>query len=199
MWLLKKKERGLWICVALAWILVSVISVVLFVIQMLCGLLGLLVFWSMSSAMMPPHASTLQSNLDDFTPDPNTFWSSGDGEMSSIGHKLPAMFPLRDQPDNHNTDEPNKLRMLEARMLLGSSVFDQDICDMLLNPLAPVPAQQIPPYCFCSHCKGTVGPKGMHGDPGPSGKWTMSITLNLSHGINKWSQSINVMVMFYIC
>lgn len=152
------------------------------VIQMLCGLLGLLVLWSMSSAMMPPHTSTLQSNPDDFTPDPNTFWSSGDGELSSIGYKLPAMMPPRDQPDNYMTDDSNNIRVLEPRMLSGSSVPDQHICDMLLNPLAPVPVQQIPSYCFCSHCKGTVGPKGIRGDPGPSGMWTNSINLNLSHG-----------------
>lgn len=91
--------------------------------------------------------------------------------MSSIGDKLPAMMPHRGQPDNEMTDG-SKLRMLEPRMSLGSPVPDQDICDMLLNPLAPVPAHQIPPYCFCSHCKGTVGPKGIHGDPGPPGKWT---------------------------
>lgn len=122
--------------------------------------------------MMSPYSSTLQSNLGDFTPDPNTFWSSGDGEMSPIVHNFPAMMPPKGQPDNQMMDSSDKLRMLEPRMSLGPTVPDQNFCDMLLNPLAPIPVQQIPPYCLCSQCKGTAGPKGMYGDPGPPGKWT---------------------------
>lgn len=153
---------------------------------MLCGLLGLLVLWSVSSAMMPSYSSTLQSNPEDFTQDPNTFWSSGDGEMFPIGQNFPAMMPPRGQPDSEMTDSSNNLRML-PRMWPGSSIPDQDICDMLLNPLTPVPVQHVPPHCLCSHCKGTAGPKGMYGDQGPTGKWTTtSVALSVPPVTSRW-------------
>lgn len=48
---------------------------------------------------------------------------------------------------------------------------DYSICDMLWN----APADQIPYFCLCMHCKGTIGPKGDRGDRGPRG---MYIALN---------------------
>ncbi|XP_033832534.1 otolin-1 [Periophthalmus magnuspinnatus] len=40
-------------------------------------------------------------------------------------------------------------------------------CEVLLQ--SPLPPDQIPWYCICSHCKGTKGPKGDRGDRGLTG------------------------------
>lgn len=147
-------------------------------VQMLSILLGLLVFSPPSSAMMRPYVATLESNQEDgSTPDPNTFWSSEDGEMSPIAHNLPSwggVMPSGGQSDNM-TDGANKLRMFNPSVPPMSPIPEPAICDMLLNAPTPVPVDQIPLFCFCSHCKGTVGPKGDHGNRGLPGTW---ITLN---------------------
>lgn len=142
-------------------------------VQMLSILLGLLVLPPPSSAMMRPYITTLESNQEDSSnPDPNTFWSSEDGKISPIARNL--IMPTGGQSDNM-TDGANKLRMFNPSVPPMSPVPDPAICDMLLNALVPVPVDQIPLFCLCSHCKDTVGPKGDRGDRGPPGTW---ITLN---------------------
>ncbi|KAM7398760.1 hypothetical protein PAMP_018075 [Pampus punctatissimus] len=42
-------------------------------------------------------------------------------------------------------------------------------CQMLLQSPVPVPLDQIPWFCLCTHCKGTKGPKGDRGDRGLPG------------------------------
>ncbi|KAJ0064063.1 hypothetical protein NL108_018048 [Boleophthalmus pectinirostris] len=42
-------------------------------------------------------------------------------------------------------------------------------CEVLLQSPVPVPPDQIPWFCICSHCKGTHGPKGDRGDRGLPG------------------------------
>ncbi|XP_061072517.1 collagen alpha-1(X) chain [Conger conger] len=46
---------------------------------------------------------------------------------------------------------------------------DKSYCEMLLSGPEPPPIESLPWFCICSHCKGTVGPKGEHGDKGPPG------------------------------
>lgn len=141
-------------------------------VQMLPILLGLLVLSPPSSAMIRPYAATLESNQEDGShPDPNTFWSSEDGEMSPIVRDLPpwgGVMPTGGQSDNR-TDAANKLRMFNPSVPPMSPIPDPAICDILLNAPVPVPVDQIPLFCLCSHCKGTTGPKGDRGDRGPPG------------------------------
>ncbi|XP_042270102.1 inner ear-specific collagen-like [Thunnus albacares] len=42
-------------------------------------------------------------------------------------------------------------------------------CQMLLQAPVPVPPDQIPWFCLCTHCKSTEGPKGDRGDRGLPG------------------------------
>lgn len=137
---------------------------------MLSRLLGLLVLSSLCSAMMRRYTTTMESNQEDSsTPDPNTYWSSSDeGEMSPIAHNSPLMMPPMEQRDNM-TDSPSKLRMFDTTNPAIPPIPDLTICDMLLNAPVPVPIDQIPIFCLCSHCKGTVGAKGDRGDRGPPG------------------------------
>lgn len=142
-------------------------------VQMLSILLGLLVLSPSSSAMMRPYVTTLESNQEDGSnPDPNTFWSSEDGKMPPVAHNL--IMPTGGQSDNM-TSGANRLRMFNPSIPPKSPIPDPAICDVLLNASVPVPVDHIPLFCFCSHCKGTVGPKGGRGDRGPPGTW---ITLN---------------------
>ncbi|XP_074544638.1 uncharacterized protein LOC141804211 [Halichoeres trimaculatus] len=46
----------------------------------------------------------------------------------------------------------------------------QTYCDMLMNQEVPPPMEQVPFFCLCSRCKGTVGRKGDRGDRGPPGQ-----------------------------
>lgn len=49
------------------------------------------------------------------------------------------------------------------------SMSNNLICDMLFNAPVPPSIDQIPFYCICSYCRGTVGSKGDQGDRGPPG------------------------------
>lgn len=108
--------------------------------------LGLLVLSSLCSAQ-----SDQSPALD---PD-DTYWSGSD-----------VMAPPTGQSDN-TTSGSDRLQLLDFSRLVVPPVPDPAICNMLLN--APVPINQIPVFCLCSHCKGTVGLKGDRGDRGPPG------------------------------
>lgn len=45
-------------------------------------------------------------------------------------------------------------------------------CQMLLQGPFPVPLDQIPWFCLCTHCQSNQGPKGDRGDRGLPGKIT---------------------------
>ncbi|XP_067102899.1 complement C1q and tumor necrosis factor-related protein 9 [Osmerus mordax] len=47
---------------------------------------------------------------------------------------------------------------------------DATYCQMLLDSPVPPPADQVPWFCICSRCKGTLGPKGDRGDRGLPGR-----------------------------
>ncbi|XP_033505891.2 uncharacterized protein LOC117271673 [Epinephelus lanceolatus] len=76
---------------------------------------------------------------------------------------------------NMNTEDTNSgdpPKTIESRMFGSTDPMmppmpDTGICEMLMNSAAPV--DQIPFFCLCWHCKGTVGPKGDRGDRGPAG------------------------------
>ena len=46
---------------------------------------------------------------------------------------------------------------------------DATYCQMLLDSPVPPPADQVPWFCICSRCQGTLGPKGDRGDRGLPG------------------------------
>lgn len=48
-------------------------------------------------------------------------------------------------------------------------------CQMLLQ--VPVPSDQIPWFCLCTHCQNNHGPKGDHGDRGPPGIHNATLSL----------------------
>lgn len=43
-------------------------------------------------------------------------------------------------------------------------------CQMLLQAPVPIPPEQIPWFCLCTHCQSSQGPKGERGDWGQPGK-----------------------------
>ncbi|XP_029971910.1 collagen alpha-1(X) chain-like [Salarias fasciatus] len=75
--------------------------------------------------------------------------------------------PLSPPWDNHTSNYP------------PSTDLQQRFCHMLMNAPEPPPVSQLPFFCICSFCKGTLGAKGSRGDrglpgvpgsPGPRGK-----------------------------
>lgn len=44
-------------------------------------------------------------------------------------------------------------------------------CQMLLQGPVPLPPDQIPWFCLCTHCQSRQGPKGDRGDRGLPGKY----------------------------
>lgn len=121
--------------------------------------------------MMRRYATTMESSQgDSSTPDPNTYWSgSDDGKMSPNARHGPLIMPPLERQDNV-TNGPTKLRIFETSDPALPLIPDPTMCDMLLNGPVPVPIDQIPIFCLCSHCKGTMGTKGDRGDRGPVGK-----------------------------
>lgn len=139
-------------------------TILLFLVQMLSSLLGVLFLTSPSLAMIPSYASRMDSGQEDQTgPDPNTHWTvAGEGQMPATHHAGPLPMPPRGKRgmDSTTFDAPG------AEVL---PIPDPTICDWLLNAPVPVPIDQIPVFCLCSHCKGSMGPKGEPGDRGPPG------------------------------
>lgn len=101
---------------------------------------------------------------DQTGPDPNTLWTgAGDGEMPATPHAGPLATPPLGKRGMDGT-------MFDAPGADGLPVPDPTICDWLLNAQVPVPMDQVPVFCLCSHCEGRTGPKGEPGDRGPPGK-----------------------------
>lgn len=154
------------------------------ILQMLQRLLGLLLS-SVCSAMLVPNTTTKQFGEEDgSTVDFNTFYWPGPNEEGSsesseekppwshIPHDSPPDMPptgLPWLPSPNMPQDPDSLR----RLRLSGPNPDPTICDMLLN--TPVPPEQIPFYCLCSHCKGGPGPKGDRGDRGLPGMWIIAV------------------------
>lgn len=88
---------------------------------------------------------------------------SEDSWEPPLGTPPPLPYPPVDgpgrffYPDGDNTTEP-PARALEA------------YCQMLLQAPVPVPPNQIPWFCLCTHCQSSQGPKGERGDRGLPGK-----------------------------
>ncbi|KAM7379842.1 hypothetical protein PAMP_005362 [Pampus punctatissimus] len=150
---------------------------------MLSRLLGLLVLFSLCSAMLLPNRTSEGSSEEGSTWDPNTYhWPTSDEKESSesserrppwVRHpnrprSSPLQMPPTDLPwlpSGNMTEGSGKLRMMGDM----TPMPDTAICDMLMNAPVPPPTDQIPFFCICSLCKGTVGPKGDRGDRGPPG------------------------------
>lgn len=177
------------------------LSIVVFFLQMLSSLLGLLVLSPICLAMLLPNATRyLSSEEEGSTPDPNTFrWPKGnDGQppedrppWSPNARSGPLQMPPTGQnwpPNGNMTDDTNDLRMFGSTDSPIAPVPDTAICDMLFNAPVPPPVDQIPFFCICSHCKGTVGPKGDRGDRGLPGMKTLLIFL----------QSLNSFIIVYL-
>lgn len=150
---------------------------------MLWRILGLSVLSSVCSTMLLPNTSTLESGEEDgSTADPNTFYlpSPVEGGSREATEEKPPWSPVaRGGPmEGPLTGSPwppsgNMTGGSVSLLGLGDPAMpplpDMTICDMLLNAPVPLPPEQIPFFCLCSHCKGTPGPKGDRGDRGPPG------------------------------
>lgn len=148
---------------------------------MLSRLLGLLVLSSLCSAMLLSNGT---SSGGDPRSDPNThYWpGTNKGQLPmeegsawaqigrSFGSVPPPGNPL---PPTGNMTGPDMLRMIGDTGSTTPTMPDTTICDLLFSAPVPPPIDQIPLFCICSHCKGTVGPKGDHGDRGPPGMWSI--------------------------
>ncbi|XP_041849204.1 inner ear-specific collagen [Melanotaenia boesemani] len=149
---------------------------------MLSSLLGLLVLFSIGSAMLLPNTTKYMPEEEGSTADPNTIhWSAPSKEplpegMPSWWSNTRSMSPVMPPPgqpwppSDNMTQGPDMPRMLLPTGPQLPPLPNTAICDMLLNAPVPPPIDQIPFFCICSHCKGTVGPKGDHGDRGPPGQ-----------------------------
>lgn len=69
----------------------------------------------------------------------------------------PMDGPARFYPNGENMTEP-PAGDLEA------------YCQMLLQGPVPLPPDQVPWFCLCTHCQSSQGPKGDRGDRGLPGK-----------------------------
>ncbi|XP_070829788.1 complement C1q and tumor necrosis factor-related protein 9-like [Chaetodon trifascialis] len=142
---------------------------------MLSRLLGLLVLPSLCSAMLLRNTTMMEfMEEDSSTEDPNTIhWSGTDeeelSELLPSARMNPLQLPPTGQPWQPSGNMTNNLRMVGATDSVMPPMPDMAICDMLLNAPVPPPSDQIPFFCLCAHCKGTMGPKGDRGDRGPPG------------------------------
>ncbi|KAK2822867.1 hypothetical protein Q5P01_022932 [Channa striata] len=152
---------------------------------MLLRLLEVLVLSSLCSTMLLPNGTKEDSKEDDgSTTDPNThYWDGPDSDHSTdptektpvwTGISREGLLPLPPAEEPPVPTLPNS-SFLDASRAFGSTspvvppVPDTTICDFLMSSPVPPPIDQIPYFCFCSHCKGTAGPKGDRGDRGPPG------------------------------
>ncbi|XP_053739599.1 inner ear-specific collagen-like isoform X1 [Synchiropus splendidus] len=130
----------------------------------LCLLLLLLGCSSCSSMLLP------ETNTSTF--DPNTFYNPPPGETQP---SLPLLRGApRLPPDNLWSQQGNEtsgsLRMMQDPVPEMTLLPDMRICDMVLNTPEPVPPDEVPSFCSCSHCKGTPGPQGDNGAQGAEGE-----------------------------
>lgn len=143
-------------------------TIVLFFLQM-SRLLGLLVLTSLCSAMLPQNS--LSSEEDNSSTDPNSYnLGSAEGFNETSG-EFPPWEPFNGprplQGKGNDTKGFNRLRAGDGDIL--NPIPDMTICQTLMNAPIPPPIDQIPFFCLCPQCKGTVGPKGDRGDRGPPG------------------------------
>ncbi|XP_043991171.1 otolin-1 [Gambusia affinis] len=147
--------------------------------EMLPSVLGLFVLFSTCSAMLVPNMTrnlvqTGQPPEEEGSSyDPNTSrWPETGLNHSSVPD---PQWPLQTRsgplwpPGENMTNYANGLRMLPT----GSPLVpepDTSICDILFSQPVPPSIDQIPFFCVCSYCKGTVGPKGDRGDRGSPGE-----------------------------
>lgn len=152
-------------------------------LQMLPSVLGLFVLFSTCSAMLVPNMTrnlvqTGQPPEEEGSSyDPNTSrWPETGQNHSSVPD---PQWPLQTRsgplwpPGENMTNYANGLRMLPT----GSPLVpepDTSICDILFSQPVPPSIDQIPFFCVCSYCKGTVGPKGDRGDRGSPGGITQT-------------------------
>lgn len=152
---------------------------------MLSRLLGLLVLTSLCSAMLRRRPPKMSESSEEYgsASDPNTYhWPGSDEKGSSesseegsrwspVSRSGPLPLPPEQPwpPIGNLTNNHIQPRMYPDPDSMVLPTPDTAICDLLLNAAAPPPMDQIPFFCICSRCKGTVGPKGDRGDRGLPG------------------------------
>lgn len=152
-------------------------------LQMLSSVLGLSVLFSACSAMLLPNMTSnlvqtgQQPEEEGSSYDPNTsHWPETGKNHSSVPD---PQWPWETRsgpiwpPSENMTNYADGLRMLATSSPLLPEP-DTSICDILFSQPVPPSIDQIPFFCVCSYCKGTVGPKGDRGDRGPPGEITQT-------------------------
>ncbi|XP_027876029.1 inner ear-specific collagen [Xiphophorus couchianus] len=147
--------------------------------KMLSSVLGLSVLFSACSAMLLPNMTSnlvqkgQQPEEEGSSYDPNTsHWPETGKNHSSVPD---PQWPWETRsgpiwpPSENMTNYADGLRMLATSSPLLPEP-DTSICDILFSQPVPPSIDQIPFFCVCSYCKGTVGPKGDRGDRGPPGE-----------------------------
>ncbi|KAM6919175.1 uncharacterized protein FYW49_008689 [Xenentodon cancila] len=129
--------------------------------------------------LLPNTTRPMPSEEEGSTSDRNTFHWDGANNVEPpkdlppwSPNGRPLQIPPADEqwlPSGNMTNGPNNLRLFGSTASPMPPVPDTTICDMLFNQPVPPPLDQIPFFCICSRCKGTVGSKGDHGDRGPPG------------------------------
>ncbi|XP_015256117.1 PREDICTED: inner ear-specific collagen-like [Cyprinodon variegatus] len=142
--------------------------------KMLSSMLGVLVLSSTCSAMLLRNLTRNMMPPEEGSGfDPNTLRWPEEGEDSpsvpdpqwsaNAQHVRMPFLPS----DNNMTN--NGLRMSATNSPLMPEP-DTSICDIIFSQPVPPSIDQIPFFCICSYCKGTMGPKGDRGDRGLPGQ-----------------------------